>query len=92
MIQQAPLVTTGSGAPVGLLCRSTVTWTECVAAMALEDGHVLPISTGLIPTNSALKHGEKSHLQRGRVEGQVQDVNQNISTLTALNTPVYVAE
>ena len=27
---------------MALQCRSTVTWTECVAAAALEDGCVLP--------------------------------------------------
>ena len=40
-----PLATTGSGAPMGLQCRSTVIWTECVAAITLEDGHVLPTLT-----------------------------------------------
>ena len=39
----APLTTTGLLAPMALQCRSTVTWTECVAAAALEDGHVLQI-------------------------------------------------
>ena len=43
--QEAPLVTTKSGILMELLYRSTVTWTGCVAAMALEDGHVLPTST-----------------------------------------------
>ena len=40
-----PLVTTGSGAAMGLQCRSTVTWIECVAAVTPEDGHVLPTLT-----------------------------------------------
>ena len=40
-----PLAFTGLGVPVELQCRSTVTWTGCVAAVALEDGHVLPTST-----------------------------------------------
>ena len=41
-----PLATTGSGAPMGLQCSSTVTWTECVAVLALEEGgHVSPSST-----------------------------------------------
>ena len=43
--QEAPLVTTKSGILMELPYRSTVTWRGCVAAMALEGGHVLPTST-----------------------------------------------
>ena len=35
----------GLEVPMGVQCRSTVTWTECVAAIPLEGGHVLPTST-----------------------------------------------
>ena len=40
-----PLATTRSEGAVELQCRSTVTWTECVTAISLEDGHVLPTLT-----------------------------------------------
>ena len=36
---------------MGLQCRSTVTWTECVAAMALEDGHMSPSSINMTDPN-----------------------------------------
>ena len=42
---------------MGLQCRSTVTWTECVAAVAVEDGHVSPSSTSPTLTNSAQELG-----------------------------------
>ena len=41
----APLVITGLRAQMKLQCRSTVTWTGCVVATAMEGGHVLPTST-----------------------------------------------
>ena len=44
-IDAQSLAFTGLGVPVEVQCRSTVTWTGCAAATALEGGHVLPTST-----------------------------------------------
>jgi len=50
---------------MALQCRSTVTWTECVAATALEDGCVLPTSTQAILHSSVQMRGDSSQLRGG---------------------------
>ena len=55
-----------------LQCRSTMTWTGCVAATAVKGGHVLPTSTLQTPASSIQVHGPYKQVvqnQGGYVEG-----------------------
>ena len=53
---------------MGVLCRSIATCKGCVAATALEDGHVLHTSTQPTLPNSAQVLGGSSQHQGGRVD------------------------
>ena len=50
---------------MGVQCRSIVTWTGCVAAIALEGGHELHTSTQLTLPNYAQARGHLSQHQGG---------------------------